>query len=305
MPVTILEIGTMTNENDRNQMENVEFRDMMTMGIVEGVDAYFGIDTSGTDITASLSGSGSNERLDALMAELAGRLPQNNGQWSVFVGDLSSGASSSIGSQPMLAASLIKLYIMGAVYENYDVLSQTYGAGTLDSLLSPMITVSDNDAANTLTSYLGGGDSSAGMAAVTGYAQAHGFFDSSMGRLLLHSNEFGDNYTSVNDCGQLLMQIYNNSTGKDTSVPLAGADAMFQLLKGQTRRHKIPSQMPSDVGVANKTGELDNVENDAAIIYNVPTGNDLVIVFMSQNVAPGNAQATIAELSRFIYDYLI
>ena len=49
---------------------------------------------------------------------------------------------------------------------------------------------------------------------------------------------------------------------------------MYRLLKMQTRKNKIPAQMPSDVKVANKTGELDNVENDAGIIYDTAKGID-------------------------------
>ena len=63
----------------------------------------------------------------------------------------------------MQAASLIKLYIMGAVYENYEQITGQYGRDSVDSNLYSMITVSDNDAANTLTTYLGGGDSAAAV----------------------------------------------------------------------------------------------------------------------------------------------
>ena len=66
---------------------------------------------------------------------------------------LSGGSEGTINDSSMQAASLIKLYIMGAVYENYDSLSQQYGAQTtLNAYLQPMITVSDNDAANSLVS---------------------------------------------------------------------------------------------------------------------------------------------------------
>ena len=77
---------------------------------------------------------------------------------------------------------------------------------------------------------------------------------------------------------------------------------MFELLAGQQRRNKIPAQMPAGVSVANKTGELSNVENDAGIIYN--TSNDVVIVFMSEGLGEaGAAQSSISSLSRQIYDY--
>ena len=42
--------------------------------------------------------------------------------------------------------------------------------------------------------------------------------------------------------------------------------------------------MPSNVKVANKTGELDTVENDAGIIYDTAKGIDLVVCFMSQDL---------------------
>ena len=167
-----------------------------------------------------------------------------------------------------------------------------------------MITVSDNDAANTLVNMLGGGDDSAGMDVVNAFCQAHGYTSTSMGRLLLHSNENGDNYTSVNDCGHFLKEIYQINAGTAEKPTLSHADAMYSLLKMQERRNKIPADMPEGVSVANKTGELDNVENDVGIIYNTAKGIDLVVCFMSQNLSStGNAQETIAQDSRMIYGY--
>ncbi len=97
---------------------------------------------------------------------------------------------------------------MGTVYENYESLSETYGADTLNSYLNSMITVSDNDAANKLVNMLGDGDDEAGMRAVNAFCASHGYSSTSMGRLLLQSNEYGDNYTSVSDCGHFLKEIY-------------------------------------------------------------------------------------------------
>ena len=186
---------------------------------------------------------------------------------------------------------------MGAIYENYDQIIGQYGKDSVDSNLHSMITVSDNDAANTLITYLGGGNSSAGMQAVNSFCQEHGYTQTHMGRMLLASNDQDDNYTSVNDCGHFLIEVY-----KEEESSYAHASDMYALLKAQTRQNKIPAMLPDGVKTANKTGELDNVENDAGIIYDA--ANDLVIVFMSQNLSSaGNAQNTIASLSRTIYDY--
>ena len=256
----------------------------------ENSDSVFG-GTSASDEPVT------DEALQTLLNQIQGQLPADNGSWSVFVSDLINETEGSINDQTMQAASLIKLYIMGAIYENYDQIIGQYGKDSVDSNLHSMITVSDNDAANTLITYLGGGNSSAGMQAVNSFCQAHGYDQTHMGRMLLASNENDDNYTSVGDCGHLLQEIYK----QDTSGYTHAAD-MFNLLKAQTRCNKIPAQLPEGVKTANKTGELDNVENDAGIIYD--SNNDVVIVFMYQNLSSaGSAQNTIATLSRTIYDY--
>ena len=73
---------------------------------------------------------------------------------------------------------------------------------------------------------------------------------------------------------------------------------MYSLLKQQQRTNKIPAALPEGVSVANKTGELSDVENDAGILYNAQGGNDLVIVFLSQNLSsPGEAQNTMHSLA--------
>lgn len=244
--------------------------------------------------SASSETAGTDEKLQGVLSNIA--LPAGNGTWSVYVCDLVNNTEGAIQDARMQAASLIKLYIMGAVYENYDSIIAQYGQSSVDSNLYSMITVSDNDAANTLVSYLGGGDSSAGMTVVNDFCSEKGYSSTHMGRLLLASNQYDDNYTSVSDCGHFLKEVYEGSKESD-----AHAQAEFDLLAAQTRRNKIPAQMPDGVSIANKTGELSDVENDAGIIYN--SSNDLIIVFMSENVLqPGTAQSTIASLSRQIYD---
>lgn len=246
----------------------------------------------------------SDEKMDTLVSQVQSQLPVSNGSWSVYICDLSGGSEATINDSTMQAASLIKLFIMGAVYENYDSLSQQYGSATLDSYLTPMITVSDNDAANSLVSCLGSGDSTAGMQKVNSFCQSHGYTNTSMGRLLLASNEFGDNYTSAYDCGKFLKEIYQICSGTTQTPSLLHAEEMYSLLKQQQRTNKIPAALPEGVSVANKTGELSDVENDAGILYNAQGGNDLVIVCLSQNLSsPGEAQNTIAQLSRSIYLY--
>ena len=155
--------------------------------------------------SASSETAGTDEKLQSVLSSLA--LPSGNGTWSVYVCDLEKNTEGAIQDARMQAASLIKLYIMGAVYENYDSIVGQYGQSSVDSNLNSMITVSDNDAANTLVSYLGGGDSSAGMNVVNNFCSDKGYSSTHMGRLLLASNQYDDNYTSVSDCGHFLKEF--------------------------------------------------------------------------------------------------
>ncbi|MDO4308174.1 MAG: serine hydrolase [Eubacteriales bacterium] len=245
-----------------------------------------------------------DESMDSLLAQIEPLLPQNNGTWSVYVCNLMKGSEGTIGGGRMQAASLIKLFIMGTVYENYDSLAQLHGKDSLDGYIRSMITVSDNDAANTLINWLGSGDDANGMTMVNDFCNAHGYTETSMGRLLLQSNENGDNYTSVRDCGRFLKEVYEINAGTAANAALSHADSMYYLLKLQERVNKIPAQLPEGVHTANKTGELSNVENDAGIIFDTAKGIDLVVCFMSENLTDtAAAQASIAQNARLIYGY--
>ena len=255
--------------------------------------------SSGTTFTDNTDSS-----MDNLLNQVQSLLPTDNGTWSVYVCNLLKDSDGTINDTPMQAASLIKLYIMGAVYENYGTIAQSHNSEEIDSNISAMISVSDNDAANTLINWLGNGNDAAGMAKVNNFCQEHGFTSTQMNRLLLAGKENGDNYTSVKDCGTFLKQIYQVVNGTLPSSTLTNADAMYFQLKTQQRKNKIPAQLPEGVGTANKTGELDTVENDASIIYDTAKGIDLVVCFMSQDLTDtGAAQSTIAADARAIYGY--
>ena len=77
----------------------------------------------------------------------------------------------------------------------------------------------------------------------------------------------------------------------------------MSYLKQQTRTGKIPAGVPSFVTTANKTGELDDTENDAAIIYLEGKPYILcVMVTKTTNVAA--ARKLITTISKHTYEYL-
>jgi hypothetical protein len=112
--------------------------------------------------------------LTDLIGQIGSLLPQGGGSWSVYVADLGRDTEASWQNSRMRAASLIKLFIMGAVYQymcypESDEEMVNFGEsydGELRATIEKMITVSDNDAANLLIERLGKGDFAAGAAKI-------------------------------------------------------------------------------------------------------------------------------------------
>ena len=313
---TIQEISTDTNTlisqaDQLDQLKEQESTVKAETGETVSADSEASSDNTASSQEGTLSPSSgttftdnTDSSMDNLLNQVQSLLPTDNGTWSVYVCNLLKDSDGTINDTPMQAASLIKLYIMGAVYEDYDTLAQAHNSDDLDSKISAMISVSDNDAANTLVNWLGNGDDAAGMDKVNSFCQEHGFTSTQMNRLLLADNSNGDNYTSAKDCGNFLKQIYQIASGTLPSSTLPNAEAMYFQLKTQQHKNKIPAMLPEGVGTANKTGELDTVENDAAIIFDTAKGIDLVVCFMSQDLTDTSAaQNTIASDARAIYGY--
>lgn len=286
-----------------------------TAGSRAGADA--GADGSGTvpasgevDRTAVPEPNariGRQRGMDALGDEIRARLAGYQGDWQVYVEDLASGASVSIDPHAGYAASVIKLYVMLAVFQRMADGAMADDAST-NQLLTQMITVSSNEATNTLVSALGGGDMNAGFSVVNEIAARYGFGSSHISQALgVVPIDPDGKVTTADDAGRFMAAVYRGS--------LVNADSsrrMLDLLLGQTRRAKIPAGVPAGTVVANKTGENTGVENDAAVVFagadttgaidGSATQGDYVLVVMSSGVDAGAAQASIRDLSAMVWD---
>ena len=222
------------------------------------------------------------------------------GSWSIYVKDLKSGISLTINDQPQDSASLIKLYIAGAVLEKiqHQELEETE---TIDLLLSDMISLSDNEAANELVRYLSDShEHQDGMEKVNEFSEEHDFTDTWQYNGLEDSNLwYGDevNITSVKDCGRFLEEIYDG----DMVSHLASRQLEGYLLD-QEITWKIPAGIPSEIKTANKTGEKDNTQNDASIVYT--PYRDYIICVMATNLTDEDtAVENIRAVSAKVYGF--
>ncbi len=235
---------------------------------------------------------------------------------SFIIKDLNTGDTALYNSKQMNSASVIKLFIMETVLRQtqkgeYDLSAEK------EKSLEVMITNSDNDAANLFIDDFGGVDDTRRVTdknLINRTISDFGYSKTQLNRKMYNSTPPGgptgyENYTCVEDVARLLEGIYNNTLfeGKYNTQAMT-------YLKAQNRRGKIPAKISlkyPHVVVANKTGELSQVENDAAIIM----GEDysLILVIMVNDIpkrADGSTdyalkekvQQTISELALMLVD---
>lgn len=211
------------------------------------------------------------------------------------------------------SASLYKLWIMGTAYEqikngvldeneilseDVQVLNTEFNIATesaekkdgkitlsVNDALFKMITISDNYAALLLTEKVK-------LLNVNNFLKDNGFLESSVGIT------GGVPTTSASDIAYFFERLY-----KGQLIDKLHSDKMLSLLKAQRLNGKIPRNLPEDIVVAHKTGELDTFTHDAGIVY-VPMG-DYIIVVLSQSYEPDLAVNRIVNISEAVYKYFI
>lgn len=241
-----------------------------------------------------------------------------NGNYSFAFLDLNDFNLISINDQKSISASVIKIYIMINAFEQVKdgniKLYNTYylsqedkvgGSGILNSeangkaltyeeLIKLMITKSDNTATNVLINRLG-------MDSINKSIKSLGCTDTQLNRLMMDENAIAngiDNYTSVNDLCLTFKKIYANECVDEKYDSI-----MLEILKDNTNDKKIPALLPSNIEVANKTGENIGIENDAGIIFS--SKGAYILCFMTSNGSSDSQVSAISQSSKEIFDAFI
>ena len=223
------------------------------------------------------------------------------GTWSVYVKNLKTGESFCLNNRQMYAASLIKLFAMGAAYQK--VADGKLSLGSVSGLISTMIADSNNSSFNSIIRKIG-------RTYVNTWCKAHGYLQTRQvhGLSPAYNNygirtASGSNVTSVSDCGHFLESVYNG-----TCINSKYAKKMVANLKKITRdkslyyRSKLPAGIPSSVVCANKTGDLTDYSHDCAIVYGKKT--DYIICVMAHVPGRGySCSSYYRKLSSMVYKF--
>lgn len=280
------EKADLTNVKTIENREDVAGTSSSTTNTTDSNNTKKDGDNSNTNNSNNSSASSSNTSKQSEVEEYLKSAA--SGTWSVYAKDLTSNSdiASVNADAKMQSASVIKLFIMATAYD--EMAKGNMVPTEVSSDIKLMITQSENYATNRMIDRLG-------FDKINNYIRSNGYTNTELNRYMLKSNANGDNYTSSKDAAKILENIYNHKC-----VSYEASEQMMAYLKAQQLRSKIPDGVPSGVQTANKTGELDTVENDAAIVFkdNAP----YVLVVMSSELSDtAKARQNIVDISKIVY----
>ena len=256
------------------------------------------------------------EKYTELKKEIEKIISQVDGKVCINFYDLNKNDGFSInGDEKVLSASMIKLLIlaelMKKISEDKFSLSDTImmanfmkteGDGvlkelntghhfTLKELATLMIIVSDNQATNILIDFLG-------MENINLLGKELGLRETFLERRMMDAearkNGY-DNYTSADNISLLLKLIY-----QEKLVNKEASQLMLEILLKQQQGERLQRYLPTDIKIAHKCGDLDNLENDGGIIW--LGGKAYISVILTNGMPNLQCKQTIGKISKFVYD---
>lgn len=281
-----------------------------------------------------LCGCATSARADDLQLHLESMIHSFNGHVGLFAKDLKTGRTLAINAdEPTQTASVIKLSLMLETFAEAkqgklkldDPLpllkeNQVEGSGilqflhvglntTIEDNVVLMIELSDNTATNQLIDKVPLRNVNARLAAM-GLKNTYFYkkvFKKSEGPQPADQNKFGLGKTTAREMAQLMESIERCDLGAPELC-----NRMIDILKHQTVQSMVPRFIQSGdtsveaASVANKTGSLDDVRNDVAIVY-AKSGPIIISAFTWDNAdhrwTPENtAELLIANMAKAIVE---
>ena len=166
---------------------------------------------------------------------------------------------------------------------------------TVLELITWMIIDSDNTATNVLIDLLA-------MDKINERINSLAMKDTKLQRKMMDFEaikEGKNNYTSLKDLLVVMEGLYRGETiNKEVSK------RAIDIMKNQRDNSMLKRYITENVVVANKTGELDNLNNDVGIFY-TKRADYFIGVFVHKSQNNQKAYEIIGKLSKKVYDYFI
>src|SRR5436190_348667 len=244
-----------------------------------------------------------------LVQQLDGLLSSFPGGAGIWVADptITTPLFSHDPDEQVIAASLYKLGVLAEAERRVDAGDLHYGdaitiqpdditldgsyedAGTqltLDQALEAMITISDNGSALALWRILGGANIDATLEKA-GIKNFHVALDDSE-----------DNWVTPRAVGTFFTLLARRQL-----ISAAASDRMLARLERQQINDRLPAQLPPDVLIAHKTGNLPGLTHDAGIIFT--KAGPRVVVAMTWDALDEDADNFISSVGALVYGAIL
>jgi len=123
---------------------------------------------------------------------------------------------------------------------------------TYKDLITLMLVVSDNTAANQIIDFIG-------WESVGDYMKQLGLKDTKFKHKMMIKAGRGPNLTTAQDIGTLLEKMYNDE--------LPGSREILKIMQEQLDRTRIPLYIPNDIKISYKNGSLAEAMHEVGIVY--------------------------------------
>ena len=268
-------------------------------------------------VAFSISQGGDSRMNETLKQSILDRLAAQPGKIGFYYKNLATGEELMYQEQmPMMAASVIKLFIMAEAYRQIqagtlskDQLVTIHKADcvpscgaltymheglqvTVEDLYTLMIILSDNSATNFLIDIVG-------EEQVNQLIAELGYTTTRLNRKMFDAEKSArgiQNYITAREVGDLLEQMY---LGRLVS-PEASAD-MIRVMKDQRLNSKIPfiiHTIPGRAPIAHKTGEDTGITHDVGIVF---TEQPFILVFCGNETDVAPYERLMAEIALELY----
>ncbi|MPQ31329.1 serine hydrolase [Clostridium estertheticum] len=240
-------------------------------------------------------------------------------KYSIYIKELNQGEICEINQFEIVpSASIIKLFIMGSTLERVSAgtlslkdritinkkekvpfsiltLLDDDNSYTINDLILLMVIQSDNTATNKLIDIIG-------FDSINDFIKKHNFNSSTLQRKMM-DNESRlkgiDNLCNISDCALFLELIYNGKLINEEYSKL-----MVSILTHQLDDSMMKINLPTNITIAHKTGDLDFLKHDVGIVYTSKT-NYIFSMFTWEAISDNYAKNLIGNISQITYDYFM
>lgn len=174
-------------------------------------------------------------------------------------------------------------------------LLETGNSYTLKDVITLMIIQSDNTAANILMDL-------AGMDNVNNYVKSLGIKNTVLQRKMMDSQarkEGRENKTTAAEMAKFFEIIYKGERANESYSVI-----MKNILTSQLDNSVMRLNIPDDIRIAHKTGDLNGISHDTGIVY-LPNVDYIFCGLTWDAVTNNFARETIGKISKIAYDYFI